>query len=145
MGAWFCWLTPCDCPVCCPKDGRPAAPSLLSAAFTTTRLQSDCPVSQSSLPDANAMWPRSALHLFLSCQGHIYSALSVWSGCTHPGAQCPSSGSPVVVSKPSQALKVINDLFQWWLCKRFPMLEQTSDIMRKRGKMSLKRVIKLHF
>lgn len=69
----------------------------------------------------------------------------LWSGCTHPGAQCPSSGSPVVVSKPSQALKVINDLFQWWLRERFPMLEQTLDIMCKRGKMSLKRVIKLHF
>lgn len=89
VAAWFCWLTPSDCPVQCPKDWW-----TYCTAFTTTRLQSDCPVNQSGLLDANAMWPGSTFHSSLSCQGHTYSAPSVWSGYTHFSAQCSSSWVP---------------------------------------------------
>lgn len=51
-------------------------------------------------------------------------------------------GFPVVVSKPSQALKVINDLFQWRLCQRLPMLVA---IVRSNAENRKKKVVKVPF
>lgn len=57
-------------------------------------------------------------------------------------------GSPVVVSKPSQALKVIKDLFQWWLCERLLMLVANVRSLTwventKKNKVNIKKILTL--
>lgn len=125
MDGWllvFCWPTLSHCPMQCPKyDAGPIVLPLFLpflTAITTNGLRSDSPVSQSSLLDANAMWPLPVLHLSWWCQGHlyIYSALSVWNSCTQSGAQWPSFWYPDHNEEPSQAPQVINNLFQLRLC-----------------------------